>query len=106
MSILSQRWIRCCLLLLGIQCGLHDGFAVAVEPQNLLIIQTDEHHFNTLGCYGGKIVATPNIDWIANNGALCSSFYATTPRLFAIAGLAGFWPVPSENAGHYEQHSA
>jgi arylsulfatase A-like enzyme len=46
---------------------------------NLLILQTDEHHFNTLGCYGGTIVATPQIDWIAKNGVLCTSFYATTP---------------------------
>ncbi len=46
---------------------------------NLLIIHTDEHNFRTLGCYGGKIVGTPNIDWLAENGALCTSFYATTP---------------------------
>ena len=46
---------------------------------NLVIIETDEHHFSTLGCYGGEIVGTPNIDWIAKNGARCTSFYATTP---------------------------
>lgn len=57
------------------------GICAAADerPLNLLIIQTDEHHFSTLGCYGGKIVGTPNIDWIANHGALCTSFYATTP---------------------------
>mgnify|MGYP006908258935 CR=1 FL=1 len=27
----------------------------AERPLNLLIIQTDEHHFGTLGCYGGKM---------------------------------------------------
>ena len=46
---------------------------------NLLIVHTDEHHFNTLGCYGGRIVQTPNVDWLAENGAMCTSFYATTP---------------------------
>jgi len=46
---------------------------------NLLIIHTDEHHFNTLGCYGGSVVNTPHIDWLAANGAHCTSFYATTP---------------------------
>ncbi len=51
----------------------------AATPVNLLIVHTDEHHFNTLGCYGGTIVETPNIDWLAKNGALCTSFYATTP---------------------------
>ena len=48
-------------------------------PYNLLVIQTDEHHFKTLGCYGGKIVKTPNIDWIAKNGAIATSLYAATP---------------------------
>ena len=48
-------------------------------PMNLVIIQTDEHHFGTLGCYGGEIVGTPNIDWIAEQGVTCTSFYATTP---------------------------
>ena len=61
-------------------------------PMNLVIIQTDEHHFGTLGCYGGEIVGTPNIDWIAEQGVLCKSFYATTPvcspsRASFISGL-------------------
>lgn len=58
---------------------------------NLLIIQTDEHNFRTLGCYrrllspeqalmwGEAVVETPNIDWIAARGAVCTRFYATTP---------------------------
>lgn len=59
---------------------------------NLLIIQTDEHNFRTLGCYRktlsdeqsfiwgkGNIVETPNIDWLADRGALCTSYYASTP---------------------------
>ena len=57
---------------------LGQAFAAA-KPYNVLVIQTDEHHFKTLGCYGGKIVSTPNIDWIAKNGAIATSFYATTP---------------------------
>ncbi len=61
-------------------------------PPNLIIIHTDEHNFRTLGCYRrilpedeafvwgrGVKVDTPNIDWLADNGALCASFYATTP---------------------------
>ncbi|MED5278503.1 MAG: sulfatase-like hydrolase/transferase, partial [Verrucomicrobiota bacterium] len=58
--------------------ALAQAFAAA-KPYNVLVIQTDEHHFKTLGCYGGKIVSTPNIDWIAKNGAIATSFYATTP---------------------------
>lgn len=65
---------------------------VAERPVNLLVIQTDEHNFRTLGCYRetlpeeqayiwGKdaVVETPHIDSIAKQGALCTSFYATSP---------------------------
>ncbi|MCP4092401.1 MAG: sulfatase-like hydrolase/transferase [Planctomycetes bacterium] len=65
---------------------------VEQEKLNLLIIQTDEHNFRTLGCYRetlspeqafmwgeGAVVLTPNIDRIAQEGAICTSFYATSP---------------------------
>jgi arylsulfatase A-like enzyme len=64
----------------------------AEKPKNLLIIQTDEHNFRTLGCYRalmpedqsfiwgkGVKVDTPNIDSIASRGAVCTRFYATSP---------------------------
>ena len=64
------------------------------RPLNLLIIQTDEHHFSTLGCYGGRIVGTPNIDWIAEHGARCTGFYATTPVCSPSRGslVSGLYP--------------
>ncbi len=67
------------------------GVAADRKRPNLLVIQTDEHNFRTLGCYralmskeqalmwGDAVVETPNIDWLARNGAVCTSFYATTP---------------------------
>jgi arylsulfatase A-like enzyme len=66
--------------------------SVPADAPNLLVIQTDEHNFRTLGCYRDTLapeqafiwgkqaeVKTPNIDWLARHGALCTSFYATTP---------------------------
>lgn len=65
--------------------------AKPTRAPNLLIIHTDEHNFRTLGCYrdlmpkeqalmwGNAVVETPEIDSIANDGAICTSFYATTP---------------------------
>jgi arylsulfatase A-like enzyme len=69
----------------------------AEQSYNLLVIQTDEHHFKTLGCYGGKIVKTPNIDWIAKNGAIATSFYATTPVCSPSRGAL--------MSGKYPQHT-
>ncbi len=69
------------------------GTAAEAAPRrpNLLVIMTDEHNFRTLGCYrkllppeqafmwGKAVVDTPNIDWLADRGAVCTSFYAVTP---------------------------
>ena len=68
------------------------GLAAGADQRpNLLVIHTDEHNFRTLGCYrellsdeqalmwGDAVVTTPHVDWLAQHGALCTSFYATTP---------------------------
>ena len=80
------------------------------ESMNLLIIQTDEHNFRTLGCYRdllspeqafiwGKdaIVKTPAIDSIAKRGAVCTSYYATSP--VCTPSRASFF------SGRYPQHT-
>ena len=72
---------------------------------NLIIIHTDEHNFRTLSCYQnllsedqafiwgkGNNVNTPNIDKIANEGAICTSYYAASPvctpsRASLVSGL-------------------
>ncbi len=66
--------------------------APAANQTNLLVIQTDEHSFRTLGCYRALLpeerafvwgpdvkVDTPHIDWIAQHGALADRCYATSP---------------------------
>lgn len=91
-------------------------FAMA-KQYNLLIIHTDEHNFRTLGCYrdtlpkkqalmwGKDVVETPNIDWIAKNGALCTSFYATTPVLFPVTRFIYFRAISAEYACYNQQYS-
>ena len=74
---------------------------------NLLVIMTDEHNFRTLGCYRktlskeqaymwgeGNVVETPNIDSIANEGALCTNFYSTSPVCSPARGsfMSGMYP--------------
>jgi uncharacterized sulfatase len=62
------------------------------EKPNVLIIYTDEHNYRTLGCYRellshdqafvwgeGVAVETPNLDGLASEGLLCTSFYAAAP---------------------------
>lgn len=84
--VLVSGLVTAPLLLTNIVNGQRDA-----KP-NVLIIQTDEHNFRTLGCYRkilsererhpwgkGVEVETPNIDYLADNGVLCNRFYASTP---------------------------
>jgi len=83
--------------------------AISKKP-NLLIIQTDEHNFRTLGCcrellsedqacvWGkGVQVETPHIDRIAHEGAQCTAFYAVSPVCTPSRAsfVTGLYPIAS-----------
>lgn len=82
------------------------------EKPNLIIIYTDEHNFRTLGCYRdlmtedqafvwgkGVEVKTPHIDRIANEGAICNNFYASSPVCTPSRAsfVSGLYPVATNS---------
>lgn len=89
-------------------CGQRSATAWegAAKGDNLIVIMTDEHNFRTLGCYrdtlserqaymwGKAVVETPHIDSLAREGAICTSFYATTPVCSPSRGclISGLYP--------------
>lgn len=80
------------------------------DRPNLLVIHTDEQNFRTLGCYrklmikdlaemwGPTVCETPNIDWLADNGAVATRFYATTPVCSPSRGAFVSGRYPQNNA--------
>ena len=42
-------------------------------PANLILFLCDNHNRDLLGCYGHRLVKTPNIDRCADNGARFAS---------------------------------
>ena len=46
---------------------------------NLLYIHSDQHTPNVLGCYGDPLVQTPNLDALAESGAMFTNVYAPSP---------------------------
>jgi arylsulfatase A-like enzyme len=55
--------------------------ADAVAPDkkmNILMLMTDQHRVDTLGCYGNPICQTPTIDSIAESGTRFSQWYTPT----------------------------
>ena len=49
------------------------------DQPNFLLFITDQHRADHLGCYGNKIVQTPNIDDIAARGTKFERFYVSCP---------------------------
>ena len=50
--------------------------ANAAERPNLIWIMADDLGYGDLGCYGQKVIATPNIDRMAKQGLRFTQFYA------------------------------
>jgi choline-sulfatase len=50
-----------------------------MEPQNLLIIMSDEHNAGMMGRAGHKLAQTPNLDQLAQRGTRFANAYANCP---------------------------
>jgi arylsulfatase len=46
---------------------------------NILLLMADQHRGDCLGCDGNKVVRTPNLDRLAQEGARFSTAYSSTP---------------------------
>ena len=64
-----------------------------VSPKNLVFIMSDEHTRSVLGCYGNRVVHTPNLDRLAAEGTRFTNAYTPSPVcVSARASLAtGRW---------------
>ncbi|MGI9332650.1 MAG: choline-sulfatase [Gammaproteobacteria bacterium] len=50
-----------------------------MKPQNILIVMADQLSALALGCYGHRIVKSPNIDRLAEQGVLFDAAYSASP---------------------------
>ena len=67
-----------CLLLA--QCvAFADAPATQPARPNVLVIMSDEHNAGVLGCYGNKIIHTPNLDRLATQGVVFNAAYTNSP---------------------------
>ncbi|MBN1443433.1 MAG: sulfatase-like hydrolase/transferase, partial [Planctomycetes bacterium] len=66
----------------------------AARPPNVIYILADDLGYAELGCYGQKIIRTPNIDRLASEGLRFTQFYAGSAvcapsRCVLMTGLHG-----------------
>src|SRR5947207_176465 len=50
-----------------------------MRPQNLLIIMSDQHSRDLMGCYGHALVRTPQLDRLAARGTRFTACWTPSP---------------------------
>jgi len=69
----------------------HVGVATGCVPPNVIFIMSDDHAAHAISSYGSDLVATPNIDRLANEGlrfdaAFCTNSICTPSRAVILTG--------------------
>jgi uncharacterized sulfatase len=53
--------------------------SAAERPPNLIFVLADDLGYGELGCFGSKLIQTPNLDRMAMEGMMFTRFYAGSP---------------------------
>jgi len=68
------------VVLLGVAAVMGPAWAVRQERRpHIIFILTDDMGFGDLGCYGGKLAPTPNLDRMAAEGLLFMQYTSASP---------------------------
>jgi len=59
--------------------GCNGGNTAVEKKPNIIFIIADDLGYNDLGCYGQKIIETPNIDALATGGIRFTNYYSGSP---------------------------
>ncbi len=89
-----------------VQPALSDEQAKGERPPNILIVLSDDHSWHDSGCYGNRIIETPNIDALAARGmrfthAFTGCAMCIPSRAILYTGLHPHRNGALANHGHY-----
>ena len=81
-TVTSKIVLQLCLILtISLSsCKSKDGEAIVSKesaPPNIIYIMTDDHGYQAISAYNGELNQTPNIDRIANEGAIFTRSFVT-----------------------------
>src|SRR5947209_3929326 len=84
----------------GLSIGVRPMTQRPVGRPNILVLMTDDHGQWASHCYGNRELSTPNMDLLAETGALMQNAY--TPCPVCSPARASFWTgrVPSQRGIH------
>ena len=97
---MSRTWmIHLGSLVLLLLAGSEADADHAEPPRNVLVIVSDDHRADVLGCAGHPIVQTPNIDRLASDGVRFENAFAQTS--ICAASRASILTGLPERSHHY-----
>jgi len=103
-SITRRSFMKSCAV--GASALVSAGaFARQNDRPNIVLIVSDDHGLETLGCYGNPVIKTPNLDAIAAEGVRFTNAFCTTASCSASRSviLSGMYNHANGQYGH--QHS-
>ncbi|HTF18772.1 MAG TPA: sulfatase [Chryseolinea sp.] len=68
--------LACTIVVLTMACKKEEKPTAKAKP-NIIFIFSDDHAYQAISAYGGKLMATPNIDRIASQGAIFTNVFVT-----------------------------
>ena len=71
------------------------------KQPNFVLIMTDQHRADHLGCYGNPIVSTPHLDALAAAGVAFDKFYVATPVCMPNRASLMTGRMPSANGARH-----
>ncbi len=97
-----------CLLACGLYC-VRTGMADDAPRPNIVFIMADDLGYGDPGCYGQKLIPTPNIDRLASEGMKFTQAYAggpvcTASRAVLMTGLHNGHAPARDNVPHYASY--
>lgn len=81
------------------------GFAARDKKPNIVLVVSDDHGLEALGCYGNPVIKTPSLDGLAAEGVRFANAFCTTASCSASRSviLTGLYNHANGQYGH--QHS-
>jgi len=108
-SISRRGFMKGCAVgasaLVGAGVGSPRALAGAKQRPNIVLIVSDDHGMDALGCYGNDVIKTPNLDGLARDGVRFTNAFCTTASCSASRSviLTGMYNHSNGQYGH--QHS-
>jgi arylsulfatase A len=94
-EVAGQGWLGICLLAMCLSIPPCRAAENEQAKPNLILILCDDLGYGDLGCYGNKVIRTPNLDRLAGQGVRFTDFYCAgaqcTPSRAGM--LTGRYPV-------------